>query len=76
MQELIAFLAKSLVENPEAVQVRQEEKGRVVFVALRVAEADVGRVIGKQGQVARAIRELARAAGAKAGKKVVVEIVS
>jgi predicted RNA-binding protein YlqC (UPF0109 family) len=76
MQELIELLAKSLVELPDQVTVTEEETGGEVIVTLKVAPQDMGRVIGKQGKIARAIRTLAKAGGAKSGRRVDVEIVS
>ncbi len=76
MRELIELLAKSLVDNSAAVQVDQTEDEKTIFIVLKVANADMGKVIGKQGKIARAIRTLAKAAGAKVGRKVSVEITS
>ncbi|HAA90210.1 MAG: hypothetical protein XD63_0715 [Thermoanaerobacterales bacterium 50_218] len=76
MRELIEFLAKSLVDDPDAVEVNQIEGEKSVIVELKVASEDMGKVIGKQGKIAKAIRTIAKAAGAKAGKKVIVEIIS
>lgn len=76
MKELVEVLAKFLVDKPDEVEVRefQDEKG--VVVELKVAPEDIGRIIGRQGKVARAIRALARAKAAKSGTKVLVEITS
>lgn len=76
MKELIELIAKSLVDKPDEVEVRefQDEKG--VVVELKVAPEDIGKVIGKQGKIARAIRVLAKAKAAKTGTKVLVEILS
>lgn len=76
MKELIELIAKSLVDKPDEVEVRefQDEKG--VVVELKVAPEDIGKVIGKQGKIARAIRALAKAKAAKTGTKVLVEILS
>ncbi|HHW41439.1 MAG TPA: KH domain-containing protein [Syntrophomonadaceae bacterium] len=76
MKELIELIAKSLVDKPEDVEVAefQDEKG--VVVELKVAPEDMGKVIGKQGKIARAIRTLAKAKAAKTGTKVLVEILS
>ncbi|TDA65642.1 MAG: KH domain-containing protein [Clostridia bacterium] len=75
MKELLEILARALVDNPDAVQVNQEEKENAIVLELRVAAEDMGKVIGKQGRVARAIRTVVRSAGGKLGKRVVVEIV-
>ena len=76
MQELLLAVARGLVEDKEAVQVTVDptrEDGTVVY-HLKVAEADMGRVIGKQGRIAKAIRSVVRAATAKDAKPVFVEI--
>jgi len=76
MKDLLIALAQSLVEKPDEVKVEEQvaEDGTVVFY-LRVAEGDMGRVIGKQGRIAKAIRTLLRAAATREDKKVSVEIV-
>lgn len=74
MRELVELLAKALVDNPDAVQVNEIEGEKSVIIELRVASEDMGKVIGKQGRIARAIRTVAKAAAAKEGKRVVVEI--
>ncbi len=76
MKDLLIALAQSLVEKPDEVNVEEQvaEDGSVVFY-LRVAEGDMGRVIGKQGRIAKAIRTLLRAAANREDKKVSVEIV-
>lgn len=76
MQELVELLAKALVDNPEAVEISTREDEKNVMIELRVAGEDMGKIIGKQGKIARAIRALAKAQGAKTGKKVSVEILS
>ncbi|HBI26759.1 MAG: KH domain-containing protein [Syntrophaceticus sp.] len=76
MKKLIKVLATSLVDNPDEVEVREIEGERALIVELSVASDDMGKVIGKQGKIARAIRALAKAKGNKVGKNVVVEIVS
>ena len=76
MQELLLAVARGLVEDKEAVQVTVDpmrEDGTVVY-HLKVAEADLGRVIGKQGHIAKAIRVVMRAAAVRQGEKVIVEI--
>ena len=76
MQELLLAVARGLVEDKEAVQVTVDpmrEDGTVVY-HLKVAEADMGRVIGKQGRIAKAIRVVVRAAAVRQGEKVIVEI--
>mgnify|MGYP000769054542 FL=1 len=77
MQELLLAVARGLVEDKEAVQVTVDpmrEDGTVVY-HLKVAEADMGRVIGKQGRIAKAIRAVVKAASLKTGQNVLVEIV-
>jgi predicted RNA-binding protein YlqC (UPF0109 family) len=76
MRELIELLARSLVDSPDEVSVTEVEDEQSVTVELKVDSSDMGRIIGKQGKIARAIRILAKAAAAKSGKKVQVEIVS
>ena len=75
MKDLILFLAKSLVENPDAVQVTETEGPESIIIELNVAPEDMGKVIGKQGRIAKAIRTVVKAAATKANAKVVVEIV-
>ena len=74
MGELVSAIAKSLVENPEAVEVSEEQSNGTTVVQLKVAPDDMGKVIGKQGRIAEAIRSVVKAAAAKEDKKVVVEI--
>jgi predicted RNA-binding protein YlqC (UPF0109 family) len=76
MQELVELLSKALVDNPDAVQVNMQEDNNNVLIELRVASEDMGKIIGKQGKIARAIRTLAKVQGAKTGKRVSVEILS
>ena len=75
MKDLILFLAKSLVENPDAVQVTETEGPDSIILELNVAPEDMGKVIGKQGRIAKAIRTVVKAATAKDEKPVFVEIV-
>ncbi len=75
MQELLKAVASGLVENPGEVQVSAEDSdGGVTVYHLHVAEDDMGRVIGKQGRIAKAIRVVMRAAAARENKKIMVEI--
>lgn len=75
MQTLVEHLAKSLVDHPEQVKVIATEEGeRSVTIQLIVAPEDMGKVIGKQGRIAKAIRTVAKAAAVKENKKVTVEI--
>jgi predicted RNA-binding protein YlqC (UPF0109 family) len=74
MKDLLEFLTKALVEDPEAVQVEElEEDGDLVF-EITVADEDLGRVIGKGGRVANAIRSLAKAAAVRIDRRVIVDI--
>ncbi len=74
MGELVAFVARSLVENPDAVSVREVEGPESIIVELRVAPEDMGKVIGKQGRIAKAIRAVVKAATPKDSKPVFLEI--
>ena len=75
MVELVKYIARSLVENPDAVDVREVESEEGITIELRVAEDDMGKVIGKQGRIAKAIRTVVKAASAKSEKPVFVAIV-
>lgn len=75
MKELVEVIAKALVENPEEVVVTETVDGKSILVELRVAPSDMGKVIGRQGRIAKAIRSVVKAASSKGDKKVVVEIV-
>lgn len=74
MKELVEVIAKALVDNPEAVVVTESEKENEIIIDLVVAPSDMGKVIGKQGKIAKAIRSVVKAAASKESKKVVVEI--
>lgn len=75
MLKLVEVIAKSLVDNPDAVEVKEIEENQTIIIELRVAPNDMGKVIGKQGRIAKAIRTVVKAAAIKENKKVVVEIV-
>ena len=75
MKELVEIIAKALVEKPEEVSVNEFIDGDAVILELKVAEEDMGKVIGKQGRIAKAIRIVVKAASLKSDKKVVVKIV-
>lgn len=75
MKELVEFLAKSLVDKPEAVEVNEVNSEHSLLLELKVASDDVGKVIGKQGRIAKAIRNVVKAAAVKERKKVIVEII-
>lgn len=75
MKELVEVIAKSLVDYPEEVVVTEKETKRSIVIELHVASSDMGKVIGKQGRIAKAIRSVVKAAASKSEKKVVVDIV-
>ena len=75
MKELVEVIAKNLVDHPEEVVVTEKEEGKHVTVELHVTASDMGKVIGKQGRIAKAIRAVVKAASSKDNKKVDVEIV-
>ncbi|MBQ3114950.1 MAG: KH domain-containing protein [Clostridia bacterium] len=75
MKELLEFIAKSLVDDKDAVTVTETETETSITLELRVSEGDMGKVIGKQGRIAKAIRTVIRSASAKTGKKVIVDII-
>lgn len=75
MVELVKYIAESLVEKPEAIDVREVENEDNIVIELRVDPEDMGKVIGKQGRIAKAIRTVVKAASAKSPKPVFVEIV-
>ena len=74
MRELVEVLAQSLVDHPEEVTVQETEKDNGILLELKVAQEDMGKVIGKQGRIAKAIRAVVKAAASKTDKKVIVEI--
>ena len=74
MKELVEVIAKSLVDIPDEVVVTETESEKGTIVELRVAQSDMGKVIGKQGRIAKAIRSVVKAAASKEDKKVIVEI--
>lgn len=75
MKELVELIAKSLVDHPESINVTETVKGRDVYLELHVAESDMGKVIGRQGRIAKAIRAVLKAAGTKDDKHVLLDIV-
>ena len=75
MKELVEVIAKALVDNPDEVSVTEKKEGRTTVLELHVADGEMGKVIGKQGRIARAIRSVVKAAAAKEDKRVVVDIV-
>lgn len=74
MKELVEFIAKSIVDEPSEVHVNQVEGEKSIILELSVAEDDMGKVIGKRGRIAKAIRTVVKAAATKEGKKVIVDI--
>ncbi|MDO8885363.1 KH domain-containing protein [Candidatus Oleimmundimicrobium sp.] len=74
MKELLEILAKALVDKPEEVKVSQIEGEKSVILQLRVAPDDIGKVIGKEGRIAKALRTVIKASATKEGKKAMVEI--
>lgn len=75
MKELVEYIAKSLVDNPDAVTVNEIDGETSIILELKVASEDVGKVIGKQGRIAKAIRTVVKAAAVKQNKRVLVEII-
>ncbi len=74
MKELVEVIASALVDNPEEVEVTETEDENQIVLSLKVAPDDMGKVIGKQGRIAKAIRTVVRAAGSKGNKKIMVDI--
>lgn len=75
MGELVEYIAKALVDNPDEVSVNEIEGSQSIIIALKVAPDDMGKIIGKQGRIAKAIRTVVKAAAIKENKRVVVEII-
>ncbi len=76
MKELIEYIAKSIVDNPEQVEITEETSDDGVVLRLRVAPEDTGKVIGKEGRIAKAMRTLLRVAAIRKGTRATLEIVS
>jgi uncharacterized protein len=74
LAELLAYLARRLVDDPDAVRVEEEERDDAVVLRLHVAKDDVGKVIGRQGRIARALRAIVRAGGARQRRRLILEI--
>ena len=74
MKELVEVIAKSLVDNPDEVVVTEKDTGKSLVLELKVASSDMGKVIGTQGRIAKAIRSVVKAAASKEDKKVIVDI--
>jgi len=75
MKELVEIIAKSLVDHPDAVSVQEVEGEQSIILELKVADDDMGKVIGKQGRIAKAIRTVIKAAATKEDKRVMLEII-
>lgn len=75
LKELLEYLAKALVDSPDEVRVESTETETTVVLELNVAKEDIGKVIGKQGRIARALRTVIKASAVKNGKRAIVEIV-
>jgi predicted RNA-binding protein YlqC (UPF0109 family) len=75
LKELVEVIAKALVDYPEMVKVKETENDRSIILELSVAPEDMGKVIGKNGRIARAIRTVVKSSAAKLDKKVIVEII-
>jgi hypothetical protein len=74
MKELVEIIAKALVDKPDEVVVSQREESNAIIVELKVAQSDMGKVIGKQGRIAKALRTVVKAASSKESRKVIVDI--
>ena len=74
MKELVEVITKALVDDPDSVVVTEREDKKTTILEVRVADSDMGKVIGKQGRIAKAIRTVVRAAGSKGDKKIMVDI--
>ena len=74
MKELVEIIARALVDKPDEVAVSEREDSNAIVVELKVAQSDMGKVIGKQGRIAKALRTVVKAASSKESKKVIVDI--
>lgn len=74
MKELVEVIAKALVDDPDSVVLTEREDKKATVLEVKVADSDMGKVIGKQGRIAKAIRSVVKAAAAKEDKKVIVDI--
>jgi len=75
VEELVEYLARGLVDKPDEVNVERVERDGAIVLELRVAPDDVGKVIGRQGRIARALRTLVRASGARSNERALLEII-
>ncbi|MDA1256815.1 MAG: KH domain-containing protein [Chloroflexi bacterium] len=74
MKDMVEYIAKALVRNPDAVEVKEEVRGNRVFITLIVDDEDKGKIIGRDGRVAQAIRSVLRVAAVKADQRIVLQI--
>jgi predicted RNA-binding protein YlqC (UPF0109 family) len=74
LADLLAYLARQLVDDPDAVRVEEEQREDAIVLRLHVAKDDVGKVIGRQGRIARALRAIVRAGGARQRRRLILEI--
>ncbi len=75
MKEMVEYIARSVVDDPDSVRVSETSGEKTLILELRVAEADMGKVIGKEGRVAEAMRTLLKVAAAREGKRAVLQII-
>ena len=75
MKEIVEVIAKALVDHPEEVVVTEKQDGKDIRIQLHVAPSDMGKVIGRQGRIAKAIRTVVKAAAVQSDKRIVVEII-
>jgi uncharacterized protein len=75
MKELVEYIARALVDNPDAVKVTEIETGQMIIYEIQAGEDETGKLIGRQGRIVKAVRSVVRAAGARQGKRVTVEVV-
>ncbi len=74
MEELVRYMASALVDHPDQVQVARRDEDEAIVLTLRVAPEDMGKVIGKQGRIAKAMRAVLRSASSKEGRRVILDI--
>ena len=74
LKEILSYIVENLVETPSEISIQQVEQDDTITLQLKVAEADMGKVIGKQGRIAKAIRAVVKAAASKEDRKIVVDI--
>lgn len=76
MKDLVELITKALVDNPDNVEIKETAGDSIIILEIKVGQDDIGKVIGKEGRIANAIRTVVKAAAAKQGKKVTVEIIT